>query len=113
MCLLRRGGENAAGPVGDDSAGPDPDRRVSPAMRDHDAPVGAHVPGQASLARLFREFGDRWDIEKVQRGTEWVAVGRESGGDYVRIVSAHDIGALRYRMNQAEQEQPGEHELRA
>ena len=46
------------------------------------------MTAEASLAWLFREYGDRWDIEKVQRGTEWVAVQRESGGDYVRIISA-------------------------
>jgi hypothetical protein len=66
------------------------------------------VPGDPSLARLFRDYGDRWEIEKVLRGIEWVAVLRESGGDYIRIVAAHDIGALRYKMNEAEREEPEE-----
>ena len=64
----------------------------------------------ASLARLFREFGDRWEIEKVQRGTEWVAVQRETSGDYVRIVAGQDLGALRYWMNEVEKDEPEERE---
>ena len=62
----------------------------------------------ASLARLFREFGDRWEIEKVQRGTEWVAVQRETSGDYVRIVAGRDLGALRYWMKEVEKDEPEE-----
>ncbi len=68
------------------------------------------MQGEASLAKLFRDFGDRWDVEKIPTGTQWVAVLRESGGDYIRIVAAHDIGALRYRMNEAEREEPEERE---
>jgi hypothetical protein len=63
-----------------------------------------------SLARLFREYGDRWDIEKITRSTEWVAVQRESSGDYVRIVTGHDLGSLRYHIERAEQEVPEERE---
>jgi hypothetical protein len=68
------------------------------------------MTAEASLARLFREYGDRWDIEKIARSAEWVAVQRESGGDYIRIVSGHDLGSLRYQMDQAEQEEPEERE---
>jgi hypothetical protein len=68
------------------------------------------VSGDGSLAKVFRDFGDRWEIEKVQRGTEWVAVERETGGDYVRVVSAHDLHALRYRINEVERELPEERE---
>jgi len=64
----------------------------------------------ASLARLFRKYGDRWEIEKVLRGTEWIAVHRETGGDYIRIISAHDLGALRYQLNEAERDEPEERE---
>lgn len=60
--------------------------------------------GEASLAKLYRDFGDRWDVEKIPSGTQWVAVLREPGGDYVRMVAAHDLHALRYRMNEAERE---------
>jgi hypothetical protein len=66
--------------------------------------------GDASLAKVFRDFGDRWEIEKVQRGTEWVAVQRETGGDYVRVVAAHDLHALRYRMHEVERDLPEERE---
>ena len=65
---------------------------------------------EASLARLFRDHGDCWEIEKVPRGTEWVAVQRESGGDYVRVVAGHDLGSLRYRMEEAERDEPEERE---
>ena len=64
----------------------------------------------ASLARLFREYGDRWEIEKVHRGTEWIAVLRETGGGYIRVIGAHDLGALRYKMDQAEADEPEERE---
>src|SRR5262245_50140046 len=32
------------------------------------------MPGDASLARLFRDHEDRWEIERIERGCEWVAV---------------------------------------
>jgi hypothetical protein len=60
-------------------------------------------PGSPSLAALFRDYGERWEIEKITRGSEWVAVLR--GSDYVRIVAAHDLGALRFRIVRAEQEE--------
>jgi hypothetical protein len=66
------------------------------------------MPPNFSLARLLREFGERWEIERVERSTEWVAVLRETGGDYIRIIGAHDLGALRYRMSEAEREEPEE-----
>ncbi len=44
---------------------------------------------------LYRDFGDRCDVERIPPGTQWVAVLRESGGDYVRMVAAHDLHALR------------------
>jgi hypothetical protein len=28
---------------------------------------------KGSLAALFREFGQRWEIERIERGCEWVA----------------------------------------
>jgi hypothetical protein len=61
----------------------------------------------ASLAKLYRDFGEWWDVEQIPPGTKWVAVLRESGGDYVRIVAAHDLHALRFRMTNAEREEPG------
>ncbi len=65
--------------------------------------AGARLP---SLAQTFREYGGRWEIEKVPKGVEWVAVLRETGGDYIQIVAAQDIHALRYRMNQVEKDEP-------
>lgn len=65
-------------------------------------------PHPPSLAKLYRDFGDRWEIEPIPRCTQWIAVQRESGGDYVRIVAAHDAHALRFRMDLAEQAKPEE-----
>jgi len=67
--------------------------------------------GDASLARLYREFGDRWDIEPIPPGTKWVAVQRDSGGDLVVMVAAHDVHALRFRMNATERDEPEEREI--
>ena len=36
------------------------------------------MPGDASLAKLFRDSGERREIERVERGAEWVAVLRGS-----------------------------------
>lgn len=68
------------------------------------------MPGDASLARLYREFGDRWEIEPVPPGARWIAVQRESGGDLVVMIAAHDVHALRFQMNAAERETPEERE---
>lgn len=65
------------------------------------------MPGDASLAKLYREFGDRWDIEPIPPGSKWTAVQRESA-DYIRTVTAHDVTALRFRMNEVEREEPAE-----
>lgn len=65
------------------------------------------MPGDASLARLFRDHGDRWEIERVERGTEWVAVLRDSK-PVIHIIGARDLGALRYRMEEAEREETEE-----
>ena len=61
-----------------------------------------------SLAKLLHHYADRWEIERVERGTEWVAVHRETSGDYIRIVGAHDLGALQYKMDQVERDDPEE-----
>ena len=63
-----------------------------------------------SVAGLYREFGDGWEIEPIPPGTKWIAVQRETTGDYIRIVLAHEMGTLRFRMNEAEQEEPEERE---
>jgi hypothetical protein len=55
---------------------------------------------------LFREFGQRWEIERVERGTEWVAC-RRDGGD-VEIIGARDVGGLRFRLERAERGDAGE-----
>ncbi len=58
------------------------------------------LPGDASLARLFRDYGDAWEIEKIPRSSEWVA-GRRDPGDYTCILAAHDLTSLRHRIKEA------------
>ncbi|GEM_PF-1242750 len=72
------------------------------------APRTPALPRSPSLARLLHEYAERWEIERVERSTEWVAVLRESGGDYIRIIGAHDLGALRYKMDEVEHDEPEE-----
>ena len=71
------------------------------------------MPRTHSLARLLHEYAERWEVERVERGTEWVAVLRETSGDYIRIVGAHDLGALRYKMDEAEHDEPQERDATA
>jgi hypothetical protein len=61
------------------------------------------MPGDASLAKLFREYGNRWEIERVERGTEWVACRRDR--DILDIVGARDLAGLRYKMDEVEREE--------
>jgi len=56
------------------------------------------MPGDTSLAKLYREFG----------GTKWMAVQRESGGDHIKTVVANEVGTLRFRMTEVEREVPEE-----
>ena len=73
-----------------------------------EAPQRPALPRTPSLARLLHDYAERWEVERVERGTEWVAVLRDTSGDYIRIVGAHDIGALRYKMDEAEKDEPEE-----
>jgi len=57
-----------------------------------------------SLARLLHDYGDRWEIERVERNTEWVAVPRQGDTGYIRIVGGRDLAALRYNMDQVERD---------
>jgi len=57
---------------------------------------------------MYREFGDRWEIEQIPPGARWIAVYRENGDDYIRLVLAHDIGGLRFNMTAIENETPEE-----
>jgi len=69
----------------------------------------AALPRNPSLARLFRDFAERWEIERVERGSEWVAVQRGSE-PIILIIGARDLAALRYRMEAAEREDAAEAE---
>jgi len=67
------------------------------------------MPGDASLARLFREYGQRWEIERIEGGAEWVAVLRDSK-PIILIIGARDLAGLRYRMDEAERGEAEERE---
>ncbi len=66
------------------------------------------MPGDASLAQIIRDYGGRWVVEHTEVSTRWVAVRRD--GEGMRIIGAHDLGALRYRMEAAEREEAGQRE---
>ena len=71
-----------------------------------EVPMRLPTPGDTSLAKLVCDYGERWEIEKVTRGTEWIGVLRETSGEYIRIVGAHDLDGLRHRMDVVEEEGP-------
>jgi hypothetical protein len=79
---------------------------ANPARRPTSGNAGK--PADNSLAKVYREFGDRWEIEQIPAGTRWIAVHRESDGDYIRLVLARDIGGLRFNMTAVEKETPEE-----
>jgi hypothetical protein len=68
------------------------------------------MPADASLAKLFRDYGDRWEIERIPTGTQWIAIDRDTSGPYIRLIAAHNIEALRFRIGAAEREEPEERE---
>jgi len=60
----------------------------------------AGMPSKASLAALFRDHGQRWEIERLEPGSQWVACTRD--GQAVQIIAARDIAGLRYHIEAAE-----------
>lgn len=56
--------------------------------------------GDASLAKLIEEYGDKWVIEHTGASTAWVAVRR----DDLSILGARDIGGLRFHIERTERE---------
>jgi hypothetical protein len=62
------------------------------------------MQGDASLARLLHDYAGRWEIERIERGAEWVAVLRGSQ-PVIHIIGARDLGALRYRSISADSRQ--------
>jgi hypothetical protein len=60
--------------------------------------------GSGKLAGLFREYGHRWEIERLDPGSAWVAVTRN--GSLVQVIAAHDLDELRAELKKAEAEDP-------
>ena len=56
--------------------------------------------GEASLAKLIRDHGDKWVIEHTGTRTAWVAVRRD---DFC-IVGSHDVAGLSYHIERVEKE---------
>jgi hypothetical protein len=74
-----------------------------------DAPrTQASLLASLSLARLLHDYGDRWEIERVERNTEWIAVPRQADADYIRIIGGRDLAALRYNIDQIERDEAQE-----
>jgi hypothetical protein len=69
-------------------------------------------PRNPSVAQLYRDFADRWEIEPVPPGTRWIGVLREMDGGDVTVVLGRDIGGLRFGMTGVERENPEEREPR-
>lgn len=63
-----------------------------------------------SLAKVLHDYGERWEIERVERSTEWIAVHRDTGGDYIRIVGASNLDGLQIKMDCVEHEEPEKRE---
>jgi hypothetical protein len=61
-----------------------------------------------SLAKLYREFGDKWAIEPIAPGTRWIAVHRENGGEDITILAANWVSSLRHQLAEAEREDPAD-----
>ncbi len=66
-----------------------------------------------SLAQLYRDFADRWEIEPIPPGSKWIGVLREMEEGHVTIVVGHDVGGLRYNMSGVERAKTEEPEHRA
>lgn len=64
------------------------------------------MDADASLAALIRDFHD-WEVEKVPRGTEWIACQADENG-FIHVILARDLHNLRYKIGQAEREDAGE-----
>lgn len=62
----------------------------------------------AGLAEITRDFAQGWQIESIPPGTEWAAIDRTTSGDYIRLIPARNLHALRCRLAQAELSQPRE-----
>ena len=71
-------------------------------MSEHQVAAGS--AGSDKLAGLFREYGQRWEIEQLDPGSAWVAVTRI--GSFVQVIAAHDLDELRAELKKADAEDP-------
>ena len=71
-------------------------------MSEHQDAAGCADSGE--LVGLFRDYGHRWEIERLDPGSAWVAVTRN--GAFVQVIAAHDLDELRAELQKAEAEGP-------
>jgi hypothetical protein len=64
-----------------------------------------HGYDTAELADLLRGFAVGWDIERLDPGSVWVAVSRDSG--LPQVITASDLGSLRTKLSRGQGEMPG------
>ena len=51
-----------------------------------------HGYDTGKLAELIRDFGGKWEIERLDPGSAWVAVSRD--GNLTRLITAGDLRSL-------------------
>ncbi len=55
---------------------------------------------------MLRDHGGRWQIENTDVGV-WTAVRKSPDGRHIRVLVARDVAALRGKLADAEDEEPG------
>jgi hypothetical protein len=52
-----------------------------------------HGYDTAKLGGVLRDFGSKWEIERLDPGSAWVAVSRDGG--FTQVIAAGDLDTLR------------------
>jgi hypothetical protein len=56
-----------------------------------------HGYDTGTLARLMRDFGDEWEVERLDPGSAWVAVSHV--GKITQMITAGDLSSLRSKLS--------------
>ena len=65
-----------------------------------------HGYDTGKLAELMRDYGAEWDIERLDPGSTWVAVSRDSA--LTRVITAADLDSLLSKLSSSVGEMPSE-----
>jgi hypothetical protein len=68
--------------------------QTAPALRE----LLKHGYDTTQLAALMRDFGARWDIERVDPGTAWIAISRDHPA---QLITAASLGSLQASLSAA------------